>query len=228
MAHQPHQHHPAHACGHLIWQLTKAAASGYFRQTATQIGANTARNQWAQPTTQPQPTRGDDVESEAELCFCQAAVATEVPVQTIRERGRISTIWVPLPAHVQDGEEIGFQGKGSLGANGGPAGDLYVTFKVRASDVFAGHGDDMTVLMPVTFSEVRDGAYLRVPVLRAHPVTIRIPSGTRTDKKLRITGHGFRRPDNSRGNLLVTLELVSDSIDVHRLRADLIAQAAQD
>ena len=117
------------------------------------------------------------------------------------------TIQARIPAGVADGQRIRLKGKGTSGEHGGPAGDLYVRVHVTPHPIFGRSGDNLTVTVPVTFTEAALGAEIKVPTLRGVPVSIRIPAGTPSGRTFRAPGKGARRKDGTNGALLVTVSV---------------------
>jgi molecular chaperone DnaJ len=115
------------------------------------------------------------------------------------------TIQARIPAGVADGQRIRLKGKGAPGERGGPTGDLYVRVHVSPHSIFGRSGDNLTVTVPVTFTEAALGAEIKVPTLHGAPVSIRIPAGTPTGRTFRAPGKGARRKDGTNGALLVTV-----------------------
>jgi molecular chaperone DnaJ len=115
------------------------------------------------------------------------------------------TIQARIPAGVADGQRIRLKGKGTQGEHGGPNGDLYVRVHVTPHPIFGRSGDNVTVTVPVTFSEAALGAEIKVPTLRGAPVSIRIPAGTPSGRTFRAPGKGVRRKDGTTGALLATV-----------------------
>ncbi|SDS84793.1 molecular chaperone DnaJ [Microlunatus soli] len=115
---------------------------------------------------------------------------------------------VRIPAGVTDAQRIRLKGKGGAGENGGAAGDLYVVVHVRPHPVFGRKGDNLTLTAPVTFNEAALGAEIEVPTLDGPAVRIKIAAGTPNGRTLRVRGKGVARRDGSRGDLLVTVEVV--------------------
>jgi len=92
-----------------------------------------------------------------------------------------------IPAGVTDGQRIKLAGRGAPGQGpGGRPGDLYVRVHVKPHRLFGRDGKNLTLIVPVTFSEAALGAQIPVPTLDGSTVTIRIPPGTRTGRRLRI------------------------------------------
>ncbi len=116
------------------------------------------------------------------------------------------TINVRFPAGVADGQRIRLSGRGEPGDRGGPAGDLYVQVGVRPDELFGRSGDDLTLAVPVTIAEAVLGTDLRVPTLDG-PVTMRVPPGTPSGRKLRARGKGVARKNGPPGDLIVTVEV---------------------
>jgi molecular chaperone DnaJ len=117
------------------------------------------------------------------------------------------TINARIRAGVADGNRVRIPGKGAPGERGGQAGDLYVRVHVKPHPVFGRSGDDLTVTVPVTFTEAALGAEIKVPTHHGMPVNLRIPPGTPNGRTFRIPGKGVRRPDSTVGNLLATVSV---------------------
>jgi molecular chaperone DnaJ len=118
---------------------------------------------------------------------------------------------VRIPAGVEDGQRIRVKGRGAAGRGGAPAGNLYVVVHVGGHPVFGRKGKELTVAVPVTFSEAALGTTLSVPTLD-RPVTLKVPPGTRSGRVLRVRGRGVPASSGA-GDLLVTVEVaVPDSL----------------
>ncbi len=112
------------------------------------------------------------------------------------------TITARIPAGVRDGQKIKLKGKGGGGELGGAPGDLLVLVHVRAHRLFKRRGDNLTIDVPVTFTEAALGADIVVPTLEGDPVRVRIPAGTPNGRSFRVRGRGIRQ-----GDLLVTVQV---------------------
>jgi molecular chaperone DnaJ len=149
----------------------------------------------------------------SQLCpMCNGSgQVVENPCPTCKGRGievRPREVKVRIPAGVSDGQRIRVKERGTPGANGGPAGDLYVIVHVQPHPVFGRRGSDLTLRLPVTITEAALGAEVKVPTLDDATVTLRLPPGTPTGKTLRVAGRGVPRPGGGVGDLLVTVEVL--------------------
>ena len=116
------------------------------------------------------------------------------------------TVTTRIPAGVADGQRIRLAGKGEPGVAGGPSGDLYVVVHVAKHPLFGRSGDNLTLTVPVTFSELALGTRLTVPTLD-RPVSLKVAPGTASGRKLRVKGKGVHHKDGRAGDLIVTVEV---------------------
>lgn len=115
---------------------------------------------------------------------------------------------VPLAPGLADGARIRVAGKGHDGANGGAAGDLYVTVAVEPHPRFVRDGDDLRLVVPVAIHEAALGARLDFESFDGL-VRLRIPAGTQSGQQFRVSGRGAPSwRDEHRGDLLVEVRLV--------------------
>lgn len=117
------------------------------------------------------------------------------------------TISIKVPAGVDDGSKIKYQGQGEAGAIGGPSGDLYIITKVAPHPIFKKRGSNIHLDLPVTFSEAALGAAIKVPS-PAGSVTLKVPPGTQDGTTLRVKGKGAPKVHGgSTGDLLATIDV---------------------
>lgn len=107
---------------------------------------------------------------------------------TVKKRKKIK---VNIPAGVDDGQQLRLSGQGEAGVNGGPAGDLYIVFKVRAHDKFERDGDDIYLDLSITFPQAALGDEIEVPTIHGN-VKMKIPAGTQSGDRFRLKGKGVK------------------------------------
>lgn len=134
---------------------------------------------------------------------------------------------VRIPAGVKDGQRIRVKGRGAAGRNGGPPGDLYVVVHVGQHPIFGRQGrTNLTVRVPIAFTEATLGAQVKVPTL-AEPVTVKVPPGTQGGKTVRVRGRGIRPAKGEPGDLLVTFDVTVPTDLNDEQRAAVAALAEQ-
>ena len=111
-----------------------------------------------------------------------------------------------VPAGVKDGSTLRLRGKGAPGSVGGPPGDLMVRIRVAPSQTFGRRDNDLTLRVPITYSEAALGTKIDVPTLNGG-VKVKIPSGTPSGKTFRVRGKGITPEKGRPGDLLVTVEV---------------------
>ena len=132
------------------------------------------------------------------------------PCPSCRGSGRgvsTRTVQARIPAGVKDGARIRLKGKGAPGERGGPNGDLYVGVHVTAHPVFGRKGDNLTVTVPITFTEAARGGQVVVPTPGGGTVTLKLPAGTTNGRTFRVRGKGVARKDGTKGDLLASVEV---------------------
>jgi len=82
-----------------------------------------------------------------------------------------------------------FTGQGEAGANGGPAGDLYVVFGVKEHAFFEREGNDLRCVVPISLVQATLGAEITVPTLRGDQ-TLKVPEGTQSGSTIRVRNQG--------------------------------------
>ncbi|MCC3327492.1 molecular chaperone DnaJ [Nocardia abscessus] len=121
-------------------------------------------------------------------------------------QNRTRTITVRIPPGVGDGQRIRLAGQGEAGLRGAPSGDLYVTVHVSQDKVFGRNGDDLTLVLPVSYSELVLGTTVSVPTLDGR-VGVKVPPGTADGRILRVRGRGVPKRGGGAGDLLVTVKV---------------------
>jgi DnaJ-class molecular chaperone len=155
--------------------------------------------------------RGQDVEAALELDFDEAVRGGERRLTLTRPTAdggmAPENVTVRIPPGVDTGGRLRIPGKGAPGIGGGPPGDLFVKLRVRPHRVFRRDGKDLELDLPISVREAIQGAKVEVPTLDGR-VTLTIPPGTDSGKRLRLRGKGV--PDaggGQAGDLLVRVEI---------------------
>jgi molecular chaperone DnaJ len=150
------------------------------------------------------------------------------PCSHCRGEGRVqgdSREVLEVPAGVSDGNYIPLRGKGHVGPNGGPAGDLIVLIEEKDHEHFVRNGNDVVYDLMISYPEAALGADVEVPTLHGNAV-ITIEPGTQPGTLLRMRQKGIphlhseRRGDQIvRVNLQVPTRLTAEEREaLERLR----------
>lgn len=123
-----------------------------------------------------------------------------------RKKSRLS---VKVPPGVGAGNQIRLTGEGEPGANGGPAGNLFLTIQIKEHAIFGRSEADLLYALPINIAQATLGDKVAVPTLGGGETELAIPAGTQPGSILRIKGQGvpLLRGDG-RGDLVVALKIV--------------------
>lgn len=134
------------------------------------------------------------------------------PCEECRGAGRIEKekqMEVKIPAGVETGSRLRVQGEGESGAQGGPAGDLYVVIHIAEHEQFERQGSNIYASVPITFAQAALGADVSVNTLD-DAERLKIPVGTQTGTVFRLKGKGMPvLGGRGRGDLFVSVSVVT-------------------
>lgn len=126
-------------------------------------------------------------------------------------RGQVESeerIKVKIPAGAKDGSRIRVAGKGEGRGGSGTSGDLVILLRMIPHPHFRREGQDVLIDLPIHYSEAVQGARIPVPTIDG-PVTVTIPPGSLSGRKLRLKGKGLPDPGkgSARGDQYVILQV---------------------
>lgn len=147
--------------------------------------------------------RGQDVNAELQINLTDAYKTHQ---QTFSINGK--NIRITIPAGVEDGQVIKLKGYGGAGVNGGPAGDLYITFKVVNNTRFKRLGNDLYVTQQIDLYTAILGGEVTIDSIDGK-LKLKVQPETQNGTKIRLKGKGFPvyKKDGEFGDLFVTYEV---------------------
>lgn len=147
--------------------------------------------------------KGQDVHAELNLALRDAATTHQ---QTFDINGK--KVRITIPAGVYDGQQIKLKGHGSPGYNGGPHGDLYITFNIPADPDFERIGDDLKTKVSIDLYTAVLGGDVKVNTLTGN-VNLKVKPETQNGMTVRLKGKGFPvyKKEGEFGDLFVTYEV---------------------
>ena len=157
------------------------------------------------------PPRGANVQYRLNVAFADAATRADQRI-TLSDG---KTIDLKLPAALEDGTQVRLAGKGEPGPGGN--GDALVTLHIQPHAFFRRDGDNIRLDLPVSLDEAVGGAKVKVPTVEG-AVMLTVAPASSSGKVLRLKEKGFVRKDGSRGDQLVTLEIVLPEGDAELAR----------
>ena len=147
--------------------------------------------------------RGQDHNAELQLELSQIS---ETHKQTLSVNGK--NIRITIPAGVENGQTIKIAGHGGPGANGGPAGDLFIKFKIMDDPRFKRQGSDLYSTAKVNLYTAVLGGEITVETLTGK-VKIKLKPETQNATRVKLKGKGvpIYKNENEHGDLYVTYDV---------------------
>ena len=147
--------------------------------------------------------RGQDFNAELELDLASAYTTHK---QNLTVNGK--NIRITIPAGVENGQIIKIPGHGGPGINGGPNGDLYITFLIANNSDFKREGNNLYADVDLDLYTAVLGGETYVSTFDGK-VKIKVPPETQTGTKVKLKGKGFPvyKKEGQFGDLYITYTL---------------------
>jgi len=147
--------------------------------------------------------RGEDLHATLEMDLTDV-LETRKQVLTINGK----QVRITIPAGVEDQQVIKLKGYGGPGTNGGPAGDLYITFAIHNNTAFKRVGDNLYTTLPLPLKTAVLGGEKIIDTLSGK-IKLKVPEGTQNGTQLRVKGKGFPvyKKEGQYGDLFITWEV---------------------
>jgi len=144
--------------------------------------------------------KGQDVSAELNLNLREASKTHK---QTFDINGK--KVRITIPAGVSDGQKIKLNGHGNPGMNGGPNGDLYITFNIAEDKDFKRDGDNLRTSVDIDLYTAVLGGDANIQTLGSS-VKLKVKPETQTGTTVRLKGKGFPvyKKEGEFGDLYVT------------------------
>ncbi len=146
-----------------------------------------------------------------EDAFKGTTLELQLQLPEYEANGRVRRVPHAVKARVApgaiDGQRLRLPGKGGKGLNGGRDGDLYLDISLKPHRLYRATGHDLYVDLPLAPWEAALGASVEVPT-PAGAVSLKIPPGTSSGRKLRLAGRGLPRPRGTPGDLFAVSQIV--------------------
>lgn len=129
--------------------------------------------------------RGEDLHAELHLSLEDVY---QTQKQTLTVNGK--NIRLTIPAGVENGQTIKITGHGSPGFNGGPNGDLYITFSISEHPKFKRDGNNLQTTVDIDLYTALLGGEILVDTFDGK-VKVKIAPETQSGAKAKLKGKGF-------------------------------------
>jgi curved DNA-binding protein len=147
--------------------------------------------------------RGEDYNAELQLELIDAYKTHQ---KTLTVNGK--NIRITIPAGIENGQTIKISGHGAQGINGGPSGDLYITFSVANHSKIKRLGNNLFTTIDLDLYTAVLGGEITIDTLNGK-VKLKVKPETQNGSKVKLTGKGFPvyKNDGQFGDLFVTYSI---------------------
>ncbi|GAB4005728.1 J domain-containing protein [Spirosoma migulaei] len=147
--------------------------------------------------------KGQDYQAELTLNLRDAYTTHK---QTLTVDGK--NIRITVPAGIENGQKIKLAGYGAPGVNGGPNGDLYITFVIADDSRYKRKGNDLYVDEEIDLYTAMLGGERIVETMDGK-VKLTVKPETQSGTKVRLKGKGFPiyKQEGSFGDLYITWQV---------------------
>nr|WP_319396868.1 J domain-containing protein [uncultured Desulfobacter sp.] len=153
------------------------------------------------------PARGKDLEYEIPLTLDELLNGGGKTI-TISQDGQTKAIEVKIPKGLTQGKKIRLAGKGESGANGGPAGNLYIKSNPSLPQGITLEGNDILITKDVALTQALLGDKVEVTTPAGKTINLTLPPGTGHKAKMRLPGMGIpHMKGNGCGDLYVVVNI---------------------
>ena len=117
-------------------------------------------------------------------------------------------IRISIPAGVYEGLQIKLKGQGGEGYNGGPNGDLYITFHILPNSQFQREGNNLKAYISIDLYTAILGGEIQVDTLEGK-VKLKVQPETQNGTVVRLKGKGLPayKQENTVGDLFITYQV---------------------
>ena len=152
---------------------------------------------------------GFAVQRPCPMCMGRGTLPSE-PCPTCNGAGEVRTrkkVLITVPPGTDTGSRVRLKGQGGRGRNGGPPGDLVISFEVLHDRFFEREGNDVIARVPINVAQATLGSKIQVRTLDDRKVALRIPPGTPSGKRFRVRGQGIAKSEEERGDMIVEVSI---------------------
>jgi curved DNA-binding protein len=147
-----------------------------------------------------QKFRGEDYSTELHLELTEACKTHK---QTLKVNNR--NIRITIPAGIENGQTIKLPGYGGPGSNGGPDGDLYITFSIANHPTIKRLEDNLFTAIDIDLYTALLGGEITIDTLTGK-VKLKVIPETQNGTRVKLKGKGFPvyKNEGRFGDLYVT------------------------
>jgi curved DNA-binding protein len=152
-----------------------------------------------------QGRRNRDLNIQCSISFVESFFGKQLEANYTLPSGRNQNVVINLPAGVQPGDTIRYQGLGDDSIPNMPRGNLNVTVNIAPDPNYERRGDDLYVRVHVSPIEAMIGCKKKVKTLSGEEMNLDIRAGVESGVEFASGGNGFPNVNNGRRGRFVSV-----------------------
>jgi DnaJ-class molecular chaperone len=156
--------------------------------------------------------RNHDIRLAYSITLEESFTGKEASIQYNLPNKETQEIKIKIPAGIQDGIKLRFQGKGDDAMKNVKPGDLYIRINVIPHPTFARVGDNLVTSASIGYLDALVGSEVEIPTIEGSRIKMRIPAGIHPGQSLRAAGKGMPLADGRRGDMMVEVVISPEKL----------------
>ena len=170
-----------------------------------------------------QMRRNRDLNISCTISFIDSFTGKQLDANYRMPSSRMQNVVISVPAGVQNGDTIRYQGLGDDTIPNAPRGNLNVTIVVTPDPNYERRGDDLYTNIEISPIEAMIGCKRKIRTLAGNVIDLEIRAGVETGTEFAAMGHGFTNPNSGYKGRFVSVAKIKtpsvvDPVIVERLK----------
>jgi DnaJ-class molecular chaperone len=161
----------------------------------------------------PEDARNRDIVLNYTITLEESYTGREAEISYNLPNKETQSIKIKIPAGIQDGIRLRFQGKGDDSMSNVKAGDLYVKINVMPHTTFTRMGHHLVANVNIGYLDALLGTEVEIPTIEGGKIKMRVPAGIHPGQSLRAAGKGMPLGDGRRGDMMVEIAFTPEKLD---------------
>lgn len=188
---------------HSFDPFTQGGGHGWH-DVSSMFGGNPFE-QFFRQAQQPNRRKNRDLNIRVNVNFKQSYLGTDLEANYQLPSGKKQTVIINVPAGVESGQVIRYQGMGDDSVPNLSKGDLNVTVLVERSQEFERRGDDLVAYCVINPIEAMTGCTKIINHLNGTGIRFNINPGVQHGTEYASKGLGFKNLRGQTGNLIIVI-----------------------
>jgi len=161
----------------------------------------------------PHMQRNRDLNIQCQITLLESYQGKQLEAAYNLPSGKPQTVVINVPAGVENGATIRYQGLGDDSNPAAPRGNLNVTILVAPDNRFTRHGDDLYTTLDINPIEAMIGCKKKLQLITGQKMELDVRAGVETGTEFASQGKGFTNPHTGhKGRFVIIINIKTPAI----------------